>query len=73
MSDEFDTEWEVLETQRNSGWVEWTGGECPIEQGVRVEIRFRDGEVITVVNHGFRWDHNGLGGDIVAYREVSDD
>ena len=56
------------------GWIPWSGGECPINNGVWVWLRFRNGRN----GHQFgpdngaalwRWDHNHLNeGDIVAYR-----
>lgn len=25
----------------NSDWIEWTGGECPVGMGVKVQVRYR--------------------------------
>ena len=52
----------------NNGWIEWHGGDAPTSQVV--EIRMRDG--FTDIGSGWRWNHNGYGGDIVAYRPVKD-
>mgnify|MGYP006370653593 CR=1 FL=1 len=52
----------------NDGWIEWHGGDAPTSQVV--EIRMRDG--FTDIGSGWRWNHNGYGGDIVAYRPVKD-
>lgn len=50
-------------------WIEWCGGECPVRDGVDVEIRHRDGDVFRDDDpHGWRWKHIGSRGDIVAYR-----
>jgi hypothetical protein len=51
-----------------SEWIKWKGGECPISEGARVDIKFRDGGVSEHGHAGLRWDHIGLSGDIVAYR-----
>lgn len=64
---------------KNEGWIEWGGGECPVEKGTRVDVRHRDGD------EGFeklpgewgagrgnaaacKWTHSGRPGDIIAYR-----
>lgn len=59
------------------GWIRHRGGKCPVEKGVHVDVRHRDGEeVINVPAQvyliGARcasdWDHSGHIGDIMAYR-----
>lgn len=27
----------------SDGWIEWGGGECPVEEGTLVDVRFRNG------------------------------
>ena len=34
----------------NEGWIEWAGGECPVEAGVYVLVRYRDGLETTAGN-----------------------
>lgn len=64
----------------HNGWIQWDGGECPVEEGVLVDIRIRNGkeshgvranEITKGVNpdasHPF-WRKDGNGGDIIAYR-----
>lgn len=51
-------------------WVEWSGGERPVDSDVIVHYRMRDRE--EVVGRGvkaghLRWNHTGLSSDIVAY------
>lgn len=53
------------------GWTRWGGGECPVAEDVKVEVRFRNG------THGadraaraWRWFHHDVAGDIIAYRVV---
>lgn len=54
------------------GWIEWNGGESmPFERGTVAQLRFRSGHDRPAEQiYGFRWWHNGHGGDIVAYRIV---
>lgn len=55
-----------------NAWIEWKGGECPLNS--HVEIRFRDGaEVkhkIADMLHDADWQHyeTDPDGDIIAYR-----
>lgn len=57
-------------------WIDWTGGECPVLDCVRVDVRFRDGrEELSHDPAGWIWRHTPLnlrgeraGSDIVAYR-----
>lgn len=47
----------------------WPGGECPIPQGVKVQVTIRDGELFTYEQADtIRWNHTYHGGDIIAYR-----
>jgi len=55
------------------GWIRHRGGKCPVEEGVMVDVRHRDGEVFS----GFEavlsapagsWNHANHPGDIMAYR-----
>lgn len=52
------------------GWIEWNGGECPVDVELYVYVNYRDGcELPRGVKAGSqRLDHFGLGGDIVSYR-----
>jgi len=65
----------------NPGWVEWTGGECPVPFKTIVQIKLRDGAVERPRIAGFwmrtdddrsYWQHepNDHNNDIVAYRVV---
>lgn len=61
-------------------WTKWDGGECPVEEGVLVDVRYRDGEeqfsVPAQVNRSGSdrdaaytfWRNDGQFNDIVAYR-----
>ena len=63
-------------TEQND-WIEWEGGECPVDGSVLVEAKLRCGYVETRNEENFNWKH-GLGpfayegdDDIIAYRVVS--
>lgn len=61
------------------GWIEWKGGECPVDHGVMIDVRYRDGVVSKCmpalepvadyhdVMHQY-WQNDGVDGDIIAYR-----
>ena len=61
-------------------WIEWKGGECPVEKGLMVDIRVRNGREernlaantltkgrIPDASYAF-WENDGMAGDIIAYR-----
>lgn len=61
----------VVEPTIDSGpmWVEWRGAiEPPVGATETVEVRFRDGAVVTGCAGRFAWLHADSGYDIVAWR-----
>lgn len=64
---------------KNDGWIEWGGGECPVEEGTLVDVRYRDGRELIALpanytatsaidaSHAF-WRNDGAINDIIAYR-----
>lgn len=51
------------------GWIEWKGGECPVEASDEVDTKHRVGRVdIRRYANSAWWNHTGGHGDIVAYR-----
>lgn len=54
----------------DDGWIEWVGGECPVEDNKRVEVKFRDGFIGQDVAFWLGWSHGGDDNDIIAYRVV---
>lgn len=48
------------------GWIEWTGGECPVLPWQEVTIENAIGEHITEAARFFEWRH-GIDCNIVAY------
>lgn len=52
-----------------NGWIEWKGGECPVQPTTPVLVQFRDGGVCDEACACiWRWDHFASPSDIVAYR-----
>lgn len=52
------------------GWIRHRGGKCPVEDGVKVDYRMRDGEIDCFGRDAGRlqWNHEPDDGDIMAYR-----
>lgn len=62
-------------TLEGDGWIEWKGGKCPLESYVRISTKSRDSsetwsDVTADTPHRDRWEHDGYGCEIVAYRVV---
>ena len=52
-------------------WIKWQGGECPISDGVRHQIKMRDGYLSSDDSDAqswIGWGHTAGECDIVAYR-----
>lgn len=61
-------------------WIHWTGGNCPVEKGTLVDVRFRSGREAygvraNIAERGvphdasrYFWHDEGAPCDIVAYR-----
>ena len=55
----------------SEGWTEWHGGECPVDSGAIVEVKYRKPNPYQYNNDragDFSWAHDGIDGDIIAYR-----
>ena len=52
------------------GWIEWKGGECPVDVDALVCCKLRSGRVSITPYHAgiLSWRHNGNAADIIAYR-----
>mgnify|MGYP000975290564 CR=1 FL=1 len=52
------------------GWIRHRGGKCPVEAGVKVDYRMRDGEIDCFGHDAGRlhWSHEPDDCDIMAYR-----
>jgi len=55
------------------GWIEWEGGERPIDDGCRFAIRLRYGQVYLSSKPAswYGWKHNGGALDIIAYKVLA--
>lgn len=69
----------VAETAPDAdGWIEWKGGECPVEVGALIDVKYRDLHVQLGSKVGDRsavemyatthWRNSGGAADIIAYR-----
>lgn len=57
----------------DDGWIAWNGGDCPVADGTKTEMKFRTGVVAVDSNpEEWKWAHSGQDGDIIAYRIVKD-
>ena len=55
----------------SDGWIQWAGGECPVDSDAIVEVKFRNPNRYRYSNDragDFDWSHDGVEGDIIAYR-----
>jgi len=65
-----------IKTEKIEDWIEWTGGECPVDQHTVVEVMLRDGYTYTRLAQHLRWSFGQFTGeatstdDIVKYRVV---
>jgi hypothetical protein len=68
-----DVEGQAQHTTRDDGWIEWKGGECPVDPDVMVEIKMdNDARVYSLLAKALRWKwaHGGNINDIIKYRVV---
>ena len=52
-------------------WIQWAGGDCPVDSDAIVEVKYRKPNPYQFNNDragDFTWSHDGVGGDIIAYR-----
>lgn len=62
-------QYEAALAAKNEGWIEWGGGECPVDAGKMVDVIFGyGGRRSTNIADCWRWNHNGTDSDIIAYR-----
>lgn len=54
--------------QDADGWIEWKGGECPVGDGDRIDVKFSDGDELFDVGSDWDWGVNAGGCNIIAYR-----
>lgn len=54
----------------NSDWIEWKGGDCPVDLNAEVATKLRDGEWFVTRAGRMDWRHLNDDSDIIAYRIV---
>jgi hypothetical protein len=54
----------------SDGWIEWSGGYCPVPTTAVVEFMARGGYIEEGLAGELVWRHSNVGGDIVSYRVV---
>ncbi|MDF7631428.1 hypothetical protein PUG46_19435 [Erwiniaceae bacterium L1_55_4] len=54
----------------NDGWVDWGGGECPVNVRTMVEVRWCDGSNNSNMAGCWRWRHDCALSNIIAYRVI---
>jgi hypothetical protein len=60
--------------EKQSEWIEWAGGECPVRLDAVVTYKLRNGDIcIPQRASQLDWSHNGTWNDIIAYRLASTD
>lgn len=57
----------------HDGWIQWAGGECPVDSDAIVEVKYRSPKPYQYNNYNdragyFDWEHIGSNADIIAYR-----
>lgn len=50
------------------GWIEWSGGECPVGEGDRIDVKFSDGDEHFDVSSEWDWGADAGSCNIIAYR-----
>lgn len=64
-------EGKTIEATGADGWIEWAGGECPVDSDAIVEVKYRKPSPYQLNNDragDFTWSHDGSGYDIIVYR-----
>jgi hypothetical protein len=57
---------------QNDGWIDWPGGDCPVDRNVTVQVQYRAEDFGDTGNAGFfRWNHSDKASDIIAYKIVT--
>ena len=55
----------------NDGWIEWHGGECPVDADTVVEVRLASTKVVTGLAADYQWSNDDPWTvRIIAYRVV---
>ena len=52
----------------DDGWIEWKGGECPVDGESIVDVEFNSGNIVSGVAKGLSWRHEWKYSNVIAYR-----
>ena len=62
-------QYEAALAAKNDGWIEWGGGECPVEEGTLVDVKFNGGDAQSgIPSCEYSWEHVWQEANIIAYR-----
>lgn len=71
-------QYEAALAAKNDGWIEWSGGNCPVEEGTLIDVRYRYSgdypdalgvQALSGIGAGSAyWECDGYSNDIIAYR-----
>ena len=64
---------EIITDNVEVDWIEWKGGECPVQENTAIEVKLRNGTVSSAwLAKGWVWEHGILSprADIIAYRII---
>jgi len=62
---------EFGQQERGDGWIEWGGGECPVQEDAIVAVKYSDdGEDGPGPSYSWHWEHIGHSQDVFAYRII---
>ena len=56
--------------KEDDGWIAWEGGECPVDGGFYVDVKFKNGFIDGFYADWYDWSHDGGADDIIAYRII---
>lgn len=52
----------------DDGWIEWKGGECPVDGDSIVDVEFNAGHTVSGAAKGLSWHHEWKYSNIIKYR-----
>lgn len=56
----------------NNNWIEWKGGNCPIDKNILIETKLRSGAFLpSDTAENWYWEHDNTADDIIAYRAIA--
>jgi hypothetical protein len=59
---------DALRRVTHGPWIEWRGGDCPLPEYEKPEVRYRSGGTTEEQATRIRWQHTGQWDDVLAYR-----